>query len=377
MVDDSAPESVAMILAFPEQRNGVVLVRLDHRVGLSGEDHGQMLDLEVFRQGFDQPDHKTHFLPAVESGLGMDTVVAHAAVILRIILSEVIEQHLPAALAGLSVRHCLHQQLPANLLLRDRFSEHEFLKFLDVLVAVICDAVRQLAISSGAAGLLVISLNALGNVVVDHETDVRLVDTHSEGNRGDDDVHIFHQETVLVFRSRLGIQSRMVGKGAYPIDGQETGSLFHLLPAKTVDNPGLARMLLDIANDVFLGVHLVPHFIVEVRPVEGGLEHCGVHYTEILLDVALDLRGRRRGQGYHGRFTDRLDHIPYAAVLRAEIMSPFGDTMGLINSVKGYFDFFEEVDVLILGQGLGRHVKEFRDSGQKILADLLDLRLAE
>ena len=46
----------------------------------------------------------------------MEAVVADSAIIFGIILSEIVEQHFPAAEACLGVGHGLHQQLPSDLL---------------------------------------------------------------------------------------------------------------------------------------------------------------------------------------------------------------------------------------------------------------------
>src|ERR1039457_6836869 len=48
-------------------------------------------------------------------------------------------------------------------------------------------AVRRIPVASGAAGFLVVAFQALGQVVMNDPTDVRLIDAHSEGNGCDDD----------------------------------------------------------------------------------------------------------------------------------------------------------------------------------------------
>jgi hypothetical protein len=68
-----------------------------------------------------------------------------------------------------------------------------------------------------APGLLVVALQALGNVVVDHEAHVRLVDTHPEGDGGHDHVHLLHQELVLVLGALVGVHASMVGQGLDPV----------------------------------------------------------------------------------------------------------------------------------------------------------------
>ena len=181
----------------------------------------------MFREGLDQPDHQAHFLPAVKGGLGIDAIVADSAVVLGIVLPEIIQEHLPAALVGLGISHRLHEELTSDLLFGDGLPKHEFLQFLDILVAVEGDAVGRFTVPACPSGLLVISLDALGNIEMDYEPYVRLVYPHSEGYGGDNDVYIFHQEAVLVLRPGLGVQSGMVGEGLDPVDGQQVGHLLH------------------------------------------------------------------------------------------------------------------------------------------------------
>ena len=67
------------------------------------------------------------------------------------------------------------------------------------------------AVASGTAGLLVVAFDALGDVVVDDETHIGLVDAHAEGDGGHDDVHVLHEEFVLVLGADLVVQSGVVG----------------------------------------------------------------------------------------------------------------------------------------------------------------------
>ena len=53
-------------------------------------------------------------------------------------------------------------------------------------------------IPPGTTCFLVISFQALGYIIMDHKTDIRLVNSHSECDGGHYDIHLFHQELVLV-----------------------------------------------------------------------------------------------------------------------------------------------------------------------------------
>ncbi len=72
--------------------------------------------------------------------------------------------------------------------------------------------IRRQAVAPGAAGLLVIGLDALRQIQVRDEAHVRLVDAHAEGDGGDDDHALLAQEALLVARARRGVQPGMVGQ---------------------------------------------------------------------------------------------------------------------------------------------------------------------
>ena len=234
LVDDRAPELQTVASTRAEKRECVVTVGFDHRRRLPGQDRCQMFDLEMFRKGPYKSYHQTHLLAPVECGLRIETVVAQSAVVLRIILSEIVQQHPAAAHAGFGVRHGVHKQLTAYLLLRNRLALHELFQFADVLIAVERDAFSVLPVPAGTSGLLIIALDAFRNIIVYDKAHIRLVDSHAEGYGRHNDLHVLHQEPVLVLRPGLRIQSRMIRKRADSVDLQQLGDFLNFLAAQAV-----------------------------------------------------------------------------------------------------------------------------------------------
>ena len=136
-------------------------------------------------------------------------------------------------------------------------------------------------------------------------------------------------------------------------------------------------MLLDIADHVLLGLHLVTDAVEEVRAVERRLEDRGIQNAEVLLDIALHLRRSRRGEGDDRRTPDFLDDVADPAVLGAEIVAPFGNAVRFVHGVEGNLHFAEQLDVLLLRQRFRCDVQEFRHAGKDVTPDLLDLCLPE
>ena len=138
----------------------------------------------------------------------------------------------------------------------------EFLKLMDILVIIESNAITFPTVTTGTARLLIVSLQALRDIVMDHETHIGFVDTHAESDSCHDDIDFLHQELVLVLLAGLAIQSRMVRQGAYAVDHKRLGQFLHFLPAQAINDARLARILLDIFDDILddifgLGAHLI------------------------------------------------------------------------------------------------------------------------
>ena len=232
-----------------------------------------MLDFEMLRQRLHQFYGQGHFLPRVEFRPRVQTVVASAAIVFRVIFTEVAEQQLPAAFSGLGVRQCLHQQLTPDFLFGDRFALQELVQFADILITIVCDADAFLAVTARPSGFLIIAFQTSRDVVVDDKTHIRLVDSHSECNGRHDHVHILHQKTVLVLGPDLGVQACVIRHGTYSVDYQHLSKLFDFLAAEAIYDSSLARILFYIADDVLVRLHLVTYLVIKVRPVERRFEH--------------------------------------------------------------------------------------------------------
>ena len=169
----------------------------------------------------------------------------------------------------------------------------------------------------------------------------------------------------------------MIRKGLDAVDGQEPGDFLGLLAAEAVDDARFAGVLLDELDELAADIDLVAYLIVEVGTVEGTFEHLCIHHIEVFLDVSLNLRCGCSREGYDGSDSELFDDAADVAVLRSEVVAPFGDTVCLVYGVKRYFDLFQQCDSVFLGQGFGRYIQQFGDSAQEIVLDFLDLTFAE
>ena len=190
-------------------------------------------------------------------------------------------------------------------------------------------------ITTGTTCFLVIALKALGYVVVDDETHIWFVDTHTEGYRCHNDIYLLHQKVVLCLRACCSVKTGMIGSCLDIIGTEDVGKILHLLAREAIDNTALALMLADETHNILIHVlGLRPYLIVEVWTVERTLEFLGVNDTKTLLDVGAHLVGGGSCESNHGSLTYLIDYRTNTAILRTKIMSPLRYTVCLINSIE-------------------------------------------
>ena len=117
---------------------------------------------------------------------------------------------------------------------------------------------------------------------MNHKTDVRLVDSHTESNGGDNHIHILHQELVLILSAHLRIQSCVVRQGLDAVDLKELGHLFHLAAGQAIYDAGLAWVLAYESDYILVRVQFVLDFVIKVGTVEGRLEYQRIRYAQSL-----------------------------------------------------------------------------------------------
>src|SRR5260221_13602964 len=213
------------------------------------------------------------------------------------------------------------------------------------------------------------------------ESDVRFVDTHSEGYRSYDDLHVLVEEKVLPFCPELAVQTSVVGYRLDAIGHKHVCQLFCRLPVERIDNTAFAFLLNDITDNAFNGLVLLDlrlDLVIKIGPVEGGYEDIRVAEPEIFDDVAFYLRGGRCRKGNDGDFrADLVHHFPQSAVFGPEVMPPFRDTVCFIDGEERYLQVAEKFHVFLLGQRLGRYIEHFGMPVQQVFMHFPDLFFAK
>ena len=367
----SIPEVAALLGTDTEKLTIVVPVTLDNGCGLTQQQRYEVVNLELVADTLQRLECRYKLLCGICSRTRVAAVVAVAAIILGILLSEVVEQCSAAAHAALGIRLGLKQQQLTNLLLGNRLTLHKFLQLLDVLIIIKGKAETLATITTGTTGLLIVALERLRNIVVDYKTHIGLVDAHTEGDSCHNNIGTLLEEGILIVGTGLCIHTCVVRQRLDAVCNKQLGKLLNLLAAQAVDNTALALILLDKADDVAVRIVLRSQLIVEVWSVERALEDGGVGHTEVLLNIHLHLRRSCCRKGDERSLANIVYNRTDTTVLRAEVVTPLRDTVCLVNGVERDLDLVQKGDIVLLGQRLGGKVEQLGLTGKYIFAHLL------
>ncbi len=80
----------------------------------------------------------------------------------------------------------------------------------------------------------------------------------------------------------------------------------------------------------------VTHVQVKIGTIESGYDASGIGQTEQTYDVILDLRRGSGGQRSSERIAESGSRVSNVQVIGAEVVSPLGDAVSLINGNQAY-----------------------------------------
>src|SRR5690606_20056913 len=232
----------------------------------------------------------------------------------------------------------------------------EFFKFLNIFGIVESKADSLATVPSGTSGFLIITLQRLWNIVMNHEAHVRFVYTHSESNGSHDDVGLLHQELILIGNPGFLVQTCMIWEGIDAVYLKQLCKLLHFTSAETVNDTGFSFMLVNKANDLLVDIHFRSYLIKQVGSVKAFFIYFGVIHTQSFLDIVLYLRCGGSSKCNYRYIGDFIDDKLQIAVFRPEIMSPFGNTVSLINCYEGNLNLFQEIKIFFLDERFRRHI---------------------
>ena len=127
----------------------------------------------------------------------------------------------------------------------------------------------------------------------------------------------------------------MVSTGVNPVGLKYLSKFFYLLPAQAINDARLFRIVLDELYDVLIYIlSFRTYLVIQILTFELSLEYVFIHHSQVILNIVLHLRLVRCGQINKRRFSYFINNRTYPAIFRAEVVSPFGNTMRFVDSIE-------------------------------------------
>ena len=119
---------------------------------------------------------------------------------------------------------------------------HELTNQDGVAITVGEPGIGRQAVTSGAARLLVIGLQAFRKIEMGDEAHVGLVDSHAESDGRHDDKTLFLDEALLMSAADPLVQPGVIGKGLDALCPQPRRGVVHFLAAHAIDDAAFAAV---------------------------------------------------------------------------------------------------------------------------------------
>ncbi len=191
---------------------------------------------------------------------------------------------------------------------------------------------RRQTVPAGTPDLLVVALDVLGQVKMQHIAHIGLVYAHAESHCGHHDQHIIPDKSTLVGFALLTGQAGVIGCNRVTTIRQRLRQFIHLATRVAVDNTRLVRVPGDQLHGLIDGVLLLYDLQKQIRPVKAGNKSIGPGHLQNACYILLNPGGRRCRERHTDSIGQTLAHIGKLAIFRAKIMAPLRDAVRFINS---------------------------------------------
>ena len=198
------------------------------------------------------------------------------------------------------------------------------------------NALRRCPVSSCPSCFLIVIFHALRHIIVQHITDIGLVDSHTECIGGNHHFYPVIDKIFLACPPCLRTHACMVSSHLKSRVLQIQIQFIHAFPCGTVNNPAVFPMLFHISADVFFFILCILHFKVKIFPVKSGYCLEGILHLQRhqnILPYPFRSRSGKCGKNRaHRKLSDKVKD-PYIAW--PEVLPPLRDTVGLVHSYHG------------------------------------------
>ena len=193
----------------------------------------------------------------------------------------------------------------------------------------------RLTIATRSSGLLVVGFKRAGKVVVDYKTDVRLVDPETERVGRDHRLDPIRHKCFLCLGALVAAAAAMVKRNR-PALAKLFIQVFSLFDRCDIHDSRPFRRAKDpLERGCFLAlVDGREHFQEQVWPDQLARQPEGTAHPQLMDYVVLNLRWCSGGEREDRRPTESLGNRAQHHVIRAKVMPPLGNAVGLIHHEK-------------------------------------------
>ena len=229
-------------------------------------------------------------------------------------------------------------------------------------------------VPSCAARFLIVALQTLGHVIMDHIGHVGFVDAHAEGIGSHHNGLPVIEEVLLIFPAFLIRQARMVPGRRDIVQLQVPADLLHRLPGSAVDDP---RFVPALTHQLQKGWELLGRFLnleAQIGPVKACDDPQRVPQLQDFGDVLPhQLRSRGRKGGYHRPGLYNVQKIHDFQVAGPEILTPLGNAVGLVHRHQRDLPGLDRLQETIRQQPFRSHIDDLVHAAPDVAVHQPDL----
>ena len=296
--------------------------------------------------------------------LGTDITITTA---LPEVFAKVVQQH-PAS-AGQRLGECNHavELVGFNtFLFFVNTVLHHAARHYHVLWPEQQQGIRRQSITPGTTGFLIIALNIFRQIIMNHETHIGLVDPHAKGHGSHHHVHFVAHEFFVRLLALCGRQTGVVRKRAKTGQLQFGGNLLDPLSTECIDDSGIILMLIEKGLQLLEWLALFQRAVTDIRAIKTGYINIRVLQAQTVNNILAGLGVSRGRECHHRNIRKLLTQITQAHIFRTEIVSPLGDTVGLINRKQGNLDILQSRQKAGRHQPFRRDIEQIKFAGMKL-----------
>ena len=206
---------------------------------------------------------------------------------------------------------------------------------------------------------------------MDDQADVGFVDAHAESDGGHDDVRFVTDEGFLIVFALVVGEACVVRDGADPFGLEHFSGGGYAFAAGPVDDGGFAGAAFEQGQELGVDVVFEADVVEEVGAVEGGANDEGGAQGKFAENILLNPVGCRCGEGGDGDAGKEGDEVGEGEVVGAEVVPPFGDTVGFVDDGHAELHASEGFAKVAEDEAFGRDVEEVERVGEEIAHDLV------